>query len=131
MTKIGLDDLTSVIEKELTTYAKETIETMREVVEEVTDDAVDTLTVTSPKRRGKYAKGWKSKATTDTNTALTKTIHNRTPGLTHLLEYGHAKQNGGRVEGLKGESTSLLSRKRRFSRLKTNCDRNCEVAYEI
>ncbi|HFU6931482.1 TPA: HK97 gp10 family phage protein [Streptococcus agalactiae] len=98
MTKIGLDDLTSVIEKELTTYAKETIETMREVVEEVTDDAVDTLTVTSPKRRGKYAKGWKSKATTDTNTALTKTIHNRTPGLTHLLEYGHAKQNGGRVE---------------------------------
>ncbi|HHU3953725.1 TPA: HK97 gp10 family phage protein, partial [Streptococcus agalactiae] len=36
MTKIGLDDLTSVIEKELTTYAKETIETMREVVEEVT-----------------------------------------------------------------------------------------------
>ncbi|HEN0159946.1 TPA: HK97 gp10 family phage protein [Streptococcus agalactiae] len=101
MTKIGLDDLASVIEKELTTYAKETTDVMREVVEEVTDDAVDTLKVTSPKRRGKYAKGWTSKATTDTNTALTKTIHNRTPGLTHLLEDGHAKQNGGRVEGRK------------------------------
>lgn len=101
MTKIGLDDLASVIEKELTTYAKETTDVMREVVEEVTDDAVDTLKVTSPKRRGKYARGWKSKTTTDTNTALTKTIHNGTPGLTHLLEDGHAKQNGGRVEGRK------------------------------
>lgn len=101
MTKIGLDDLASVIEKELTTYAKETTDVMREVVEEVTDDAVDTLKVTSPKRRGKYAKGWTSKTTTDTNTDLTKTIHNRTPGLTHLLEDGHAKQNGGRVEGRK------------------------------
>lgn len=101
MTKIGLDDLASVIEKELTTYAKETTDTMREVVEEVTDDAVDTLKVISPKRRGKYAKGWTSKATIDTNTALTKTIHNRTPGLTHLLEDGHAKQNGGRIEGRK------------------------------
>ncbi|MCC9827365.1 HK97 gp10 family phage protein, partial [Streptococcus agalactiae] len=52
MTKIGLDDLASVIEKDLTTYAKDTTDTMREVVEEVTDDVVDTLKVTSPKRRG-------------------------------------------------------------------------------
>ncbi|MCD3442805.1 HK97 gp10 family phage protein [Streptococcus equi subsp. zooepidemicus] len=101
MTRIGLDDLVSVVENELTTYAKETTDTMREVVEEVTDEAVETLKVTSPKRRGKYARGWKGKTTTDTNTALAKTIHNRTPGLTHLLEDGHAKQNGGRVEGRK------------------------------
>ncbi|MBF0778712.1 HK97 gp10 family phage protein [Streptococcus cuniculi] len=101
MTKIGLDELDTIITKELEEYANNTTDTMREVVEEVTDDAVETLKMTSPKRRGKYAKGWKSKATTDTNTALTKTIHNRTPGLTHLLEDGHAKQNGGRVEGKK------------------------------
>ncbi|WP_449457932.1 HK97 gp10 family phage protein [Streptococcus suis] len=101
MTRIGLDELASVIAKELTNYAKDTTDTMREVVEEVTDDTVDVLKATSPKKSGRYAKGWKSKATTDTNTALTKTIHNRTPGLTHLLEDGHAKQNGGRVEGRK------------------------------
>lgn len=101
MTKIGLDELAGAIENELTSYAKDSSDTMRSVIDEVTNEAVETLKVTSPKRRGKYAKGWTSKATIDTNTALTKTIYNRTPGLTHLLEDGHAKQNGGRVEGHK------------------------------
>lgn len=101
MTKIGLDDLAVVIENEMTNYAKDSSDIMREVIEEVTNEAIETLKVTSPKRRGKYAKGWTSKVTIDTNTALTKTIYNRTPGLTHLLEDGHAKQNGGRVEGHK------------------------------
>lgn len=101
MAKMGLDALETTIANELEEYANNTTDTMREVVEKVTDEAVETLKVTSPKHRGKYAKGWKSKATTDTNTALTKTIHNRTPGLTHLLENGHAKSSGGRVEGIK------------------------------
>lgn len=101
MSKIGLDALEAAISKELEEYAKDTTDTMREVVEEVTDETVDTLKATSPKQTGRYAKGWKSKATADTNTALTKTIHNRLPGLTHLLEDGHAKQNGGRVAGRK------------------------------
>lgn len=57
MTKIGLDDLASVIEKELTTYAKETTDVMREVVEEVTDDAVETLRVTYPNVVGNMLKG--------------------------------------------------------------------------
>lgn len=101
MAKIGLDALETAIANELEDYANNTTDTMREAVEEVTDEAVETLKVTSPKHRGKYAKGWKSKATTDTSTGLTKTIHNRTPGLTHLLENGHAKSSGGRVEGKK------------------------------
>ena len=101
MTKISVDALESVLEKELTTYATNATSTMRKVVEEVTEEALETLKTTSPKKRGKYARGWSRKATTDTNTALTHTIYNRTPGLTHLLEEGHAKQNGGRVEGIR------------------------------
>ena len=95
MNRIGMDELEKVIDQELGDYIKETTSAMREVVEEVTDSAVDTL------KTGKYARGWKSKSTSDSPTGLTKTIHNRTPGLTHLLENGHAKQNGGRVEGQK------------------------------
>lgn len=99
MVKIYLEELNATIQKELEEYGRETTEIMREVVSEVTDEAVEELKITSPKRRGKYAKGWRSQETKDTNTALTKTVHNRTPNLTHLIEKGHAKQNGGRVEG--------------------------------
>lgn len=98
---MDISQLSQAIEAELNSYMKDTTDTMRDVVDEVTYEAVEQLKVTSPHQSGGYAKGWKSKATTDTNTALTKTIHNSKPGLTHLLENGHAKQNGGRVEGIK------------------------------
>lgn len=101
MNRIGMDGLEKVIDQELDDYIKETTSIMREVVEEVTDNAVDTLKISSPRKTDKYARGWKSKTTSDSSTGLTKSIHNRTPGLTHLLENGHAKQNGGRVEGQK------------------------------
>lgn len=99
MTKIKMSQLASAIEKELTRYGKETTETVRQTVEEVSEEAVSSLKATSPRKRGKYAKGWTAKATKDTTTGLTKTVHNRAAGLTHLLENGHAKQNGGRVAG--------------------------------
>ena len=86
MNRIGMDELEKVIDQELSDYIKETTSAMREVVEEVTDSAVDTLKISSPRKTGKYARGWKSKSTSDSPTGLTKTIHNRTPGLTHLLD---------------------------------------------
>lgn len=101
MTRIELDALETAIANELAEYVKDTAEMMREVVEEVTEESIETLKATSPRKSGSYAKGWKNKATIDTSTGLTKTIHNLTPGMTHLLEDGHAKQNGGRVEGRK------------------------------
>lgn len=46
-----------------------------------------------------YAGGWKSKAETG-RLSTTVTIYNaKLPGLPHLLEHGHAKRGGGRVEG--------------------------------
>lgn len=91
-------DLSKVIEAELEDYVEDVTEVMRQAVTETTDQAVETLKVTSPKRRGKYAKGWASKVLEDSPTGLVKTVHNRTAGLTHLLENGHAKVGGGRVE---------------------------------
>lgn len=46
----------------------------------------------------RYQKGWKVQINTS-RTGTTATIYNQRPGLPHLLEHGHAKRNGGRVEG--------------------------------
>ena len=98
---IDPSDLAWFVQKELEDYVERSTETVKAVVEDSTQEAVNELKQHSPKNRGKYARGWTSTATKETNLALTKTIHNRTPGLTHLLENGHAKRGGGRVEGIR------------------------------
>ena len=47
---------------------------------------------------GKYAKGWTYQSEYR-RLGSVATIYNKTPGLPHLLENGHAKRGGGRVSG--------------------------------
>lgn len=47
---------------------------------------------------GEFNKGWTSKTET-TRLGSGTVVYNKTaPGLAHLLEFGHAKQNGGRTK---------------------------------
>ncbi len=56
------------------------------------------LKTESPKLTGDYGKGWTSKKSYSGKYSKVNTIHNKTDyQLTHLLEFGHAKRNGGRV----------------------------------
>ena len=50
---------------------------------------------------GDYAKSWASKKDVGSTTEYSRTLYVKDPHyrLTHLLEFGHAKVNGGRVEG--------------------------------
>lgn len=60
---------------------------------ETAQELVADLKKSSPKRTGKYAKGWRIK-----KSGKTYIVHNATNyQLTHLLEYGHAKRSGGRT----------------------------------
>lgn len=86
--------------RELDTYSDEVREQLQEVVPEVMKEAQKRLRSSSPKRTGGYAKGWKVK-TENTRIGVTSVLYNaEKPGLTHLLENGHPKTGGGRVEGI-------------------------------
>lgn len=46
-----------------------------------------------------YWKSWTSKVTKEKTGDYSVVIYSKMPGLPHLLEYGHALRQGGRVEG--------------------------------
>lgn len=88
-------DIASEIAKALSEYTTEVVEEIEEIAEKVAEETVNTLKVTSPQgRRSRYGKGWRKK-----KDGKGYIIFNATDaGLTHLVEKGHAKRNGGRTK---------------------------------
>lgn len=86
-------------------YSKELARATTNAMDEVAKESVKTLKKTSPKRSGKYAKGWTVKRQKSSGGVPTITVHNKVYQLTHLLENGHrivnAKGEFGRVNGIK------------------------------
>ena len=91
-------DLSAQISKLLMEYGDDIRDVINTVMPEVADKTVQQLKATSPKRSGEYAKGWRAKPWAYNSNYRGVTIHNAVkPQITHLLEFGHAKRNGGRV----------------------------------
>lgn len=104
--KIKVDQLAKEIEKELIDFMDVTDEACVKGVRETAKTAVEALHNAHPAGSGQYGswdkeynKGWKVMQTkTDKRYHRKATIHNATNyQLTHLLEKGHAKVNGGRT----------------------------------
>lgn len=86
-------------------YLEIYVEDIGEAVEEESNsigkEAKEELKQTSPKRTGKYAKGWTVKKDKKNKSYYTVKIHNKTDyQLTHLLEFGHATRNGKRTKAI-------------------------------
>lgn len=64
---------------------------------ELAKEGVSELKATSPKSTGKDRSGTYAKSWTKKKRGKKIIIHNKEYQLTHLLEKGHAKVNGGRV----------------------------------
>lgn len=98
--KITADNLGEAIAEILEEYGDEVQKDMDDVVKDVGKAGVKAIKSASGVfgGTGKYRKGWTSQIDTE-RYGSTVTIYNRTPGLPHLLENGHAKRGGGRVPG--------------------------------
>ena len=101
MAKINIDQLAAEIAKELSKYSQEVVEKVNISSEKVGKATVKQLRQTSPKKTGKYAKSWTMTTEKAIGQPDLRIIHAKAPHyrLTHLLEHGHAKRGGGRVEG--------------------------------
>lgn len=101
MANIKIDQLAAEIAKELSKYSQEVVEKVNISSEKVGKAAVKQLRQTSPKKTGKYAKSWTMSTEKEIGQPHKRIIHAKAPHyrLTHLLEHGHAKVGGGRVEG--------------------------------
>lgn len=95
-------DLGAAIKEELTLYHKDVIEKVNESGEKAAKELVKKTKATAPKRFGDFRKAITYKAETNSATGdkeFTWGAKSPKHRLTHLLVKGHAKQNGGRVDG--------------------------------
>jgi hypothetical protein len=101
MANVNIDQLAAEIAKGLAEYSQDVVEKVNVSSDKVGKAAVKQLKQTSPKRYGKYAKSWTMKTEPEVGQPHKRIIHAKAPHyrLAHLLEYGHAKVGGGRVEG--------------------------------
>lgn len=101
MANINIDQLAAEIAKGLADYSQDVVEKVNVSSEKVGKAAVKRLKQTSPKRYGNYAKSWAMKTEPEVGQPHKRIVHVKAPHyrLAHLLEYGHAKVGGGRVEG--------------------------------
>ena len=102
MANINIDRLAAEIAEALATYSDDVVEKIDKSSSKIGKEAVKQLKQTSPKRYGKYAKSWTMKTEKLFGQPHTRIIHAKAPHyrLVHLLEHGHAKVGGGRVEGI-------------------------------
>ena len=93
-------DLERAVRDILQDYSVEVSKAAAEAVQEVAKEATKKLRQTSPKRKGRYAKGWTGKVE-KTATTVDATVYGKTGTyqLAHLLEHGHARRGGGRNVG--------------------------------
>jgi hypothetical protein len=96
--KIKIEGLENAIASELQRYSSLVQEEFEETKKSTAEELKENIKAASPrssrKKRKKYAEGWKVKKQRDGYI-----VHNATNyQLTHLLEKGHAKKNGGRVK---------------------------------
>lgn len=104
MANINVDKLSLEVMRNLDIYRNNTVDMVEEAVVETSKETVAELRKTSPVGpTGDYAKSWAYKRDPKLRGKwrYSMVVYSKKPNysLAHLLEKGHAKAGGGRVEG--------------------------------
>ena len=98
---ISIDELSNAVLEQLETYEEKVTEVMKKSVDRASKDCMQTIKshISFNQPTGKYVKNFKLKTSYEDDYAKRKTwyVAGKEHSLTHLLEYGHAKVNGGRT----------------------------------
>lgn len=97
--KVKTADFAHEVEFILDSYSAEVRSSVNDAAKSVAKRCLKRIQAASPRLTGDYAKGWRLKTVDNGWMKLpTYVIHNKTDyQLVHLLEFGHAKKNGGRT----------------------------------
>ena len=97
---VPIGSLADTIMDTLEEYAGIVAEDVKQAVKDAGDVVKDDIRSHAPKDTGDYAKSWAAKKTKESSNSIMVTVYSRKRYyLAHLLEFGHAKRNGGRVAG--------------------------------
>lgn len=96
----SIDDLANLVMDGLREYSELADTAMKKAVRKTATSVRKEISENAPKRTGDYAKSWATKKVTENSHKLEMTVHSKNRyQIAHLLEKGHAKRNGGRVNG--------------------------------
>ena len=95
----SIDDMASEVMKGLNEYAELADVSMKKAVRKTATAVKNEISANAPKKSGRYRKSWATRKTKENSHTLEMTVHSKDRyQIAHLLEHGHAKRNGGRVD---------------------------------
>ena len=96
----SIDNLADEIMAGLQEYAELADDAMKKAVKKTATTVKKEIVANAPKDTGAYSKSWTTKKVNENSHSLQMTVHSKSHyQLAHLLEKGHAKRGGGRVQG--------------------------------
>lgn len=99
--RVGVGQMAEAISQSLGDYVDLSNEVMKDCVTEVSQSVKKDIQANAPVKTGRYKKSWAAKKVQENANSLTMAVHSRDRyQIAHLLEHGHVKRGGGRVQAV-------------------------------
>ena len=97
---VSIDEMAKAIVEHLEDYQNLASDELKKAVKRAGQTVKDEIKANAPRKTGRYAESWVVNKISETGTSIELVVHSpKRYMLAHLLENGHAKRGGGRVEG--------------------------------